>query len=105
MGAFRKWLIVATLFFGSVVAAGLLSEPNDRPAGSTGGSPAPSGYSHEDLQSDLNMTQQMSTPNANTDSQYHTNDAQLERSQDPGYVRALEQHQADIDRMLGRGSP
>jgi hypothetical protein len=41
----------------------------------------------------------------NTDSPVHANDEQLVRSQDPGYVRALEQHQADIDRMLARGNP
>ncbi len=105
MSGFSKWLVMATLFFGSVIALGLLTEPDDRPTGSTAGSPAVSGYSHEDLQSDANMTQQMSTPNANTDSQYHGNDAQLERSQHQGYVRALEQHQADIDRMLARGTP
>lgn len=103
MSAFSKWLLVATLFFGSVIALGLLNEPDERPTAWTGGSPAASGYPHEDLQSDANMTQQMSTPNANTDSQYHGNDAQLERSQNPGYVRVLEQHQADIDRMLARG--
>lgn len=51
------------------------------------------------------MTQQMSTPNANTDSQLHASDGQLERSRNLGYVIALEQHQADIDQMLGRGAP
>jgi len=51
------------------------------------------------------MTEQMSTPNANTDSQYHAGDEQLERSQSAGYVQAVEQHQADIKRMLARGTP
>lgn len=66
---------------------------------------AVSSYSHDQLQRDATMTQQMSTPNANTDSQYHGNDGQLDRSQSASYVAALEQHRADIDRILARGAP
>lgn len=69
--------------------------------------PAVSGtYGHDQLQSDADMTQQMSTPNANGPMQSgQIQEPMLQRSQDPAYVRALEQHQADIDRMLGRGAP
>ena len=55
------------------------------------------------LQRDADMTQQMSTPKANGAMQTgQTPEPMLQRSQDPGYVRALEQYQADIDRMLAR---
>lgn len=32
-------------------------------------------------------------------------DDQLRRSQDPAYVKSLEAHQREIDRMLGRAAP
>jgi hypothetical protein len=59
-------------------------------------------YTHEVLQIDAAMTEQMSIPNAATERANHRADPQLSRSSDPNYVRALEQHQADIDRMLAR---
>jgi hypothetical protein len=101
----KKLLFVTVAFFGSVITLGLITAPDDAPnrPASTPGIVAT--YSHVQLQSDANMTQQMSTPNANTDSQYHRNDGQLDRSQSAAYVAALEQHQADIDQMLGRGAP
>jgi hypothetical protein len=61
--------------------------------------------SHDVLQVDANMTQQMAIPTANTGSQTHLRDAQLARSKDANYLRLLEQHQADIDRMLARQEP
>ena len=98
----RKLLIVATLFLGTVIGVGLTSEPDGtpaRPATSSGGST----YSHELLQRDAEMTQRMSTPAADGPMQRGAvPDAQLEHSQDPAFVRSLEQHQADIDRMLAR---
>ena len=101
----RRLLFVTVAFFGSVITLGLVTAPEDapnRPAQSPG---IVATYSHDQLQSDANMTQQMSTPNANTDSQYHANDGQLDRSQNAGYVAALEQHQLDLDRMLAQGTP
>lgn len=77
----------------------------DRPDQSNVPAPAPGDYSHELLQSDANMTQQMSDPNADTGRQNHLNDPQLSRSTDEDYLRLLEQHQADIDRMLARRVP
>ena len=58
--------------------------------------------SHEQLQNDTSMTESMSTPNAHTDRRNHRSDEQLGRSQDAGYLAALERHQADVDRMLAR---
>lgn len=101
----RKVMVVVVAFFALVVTLGLVTAPGDpaaRPA------PAPAigaGYPHDQLQSDADMTQKMSTPNANTDSQNHRSDGQLGRSRSAGYVAALEAHQADIDRMLAQGNP
>jgi len=100
----RKLMVVVVLFFGSVIAVGLASEPDgqSRPASSTSGG----GYSHELLQQDAAMTQRMSAPNADGPMQRgQVRDDQLNHSQNPGFVRALEQHQADIDRMLARPTP
>lgn len=93
----KRLAIFAVLFFAGIIALGLATEPQ----GTSGvpSRPAPgASYSHEVLQQDALMTQQMSTP----DAPVHRNDAQLQRSQDPGYVRALEEHQEDIDRMLAQ---
>ena len=98
----KTLLIVAVAFLGLVITVGVVSGPDDT---TSGRSNVPAVYSHDELQRAANMTQQMSTPNANTDSQYHANDGQLDRSQDAGYVAALEQHQADVDRMLAQGNP
>ncbi|QGG96262.1 hypothetical protein [Actinomarinicola tropica] len=92
---FKRLAVFAGLFFTGIIALGLANEPQGGSA--VPARPAPS-YSHEVLQQDALMTQQMSTPNAPV----HRNDAQLGRSQDPGYVRAFEQHQEDIDRMLAQ---
>jgi hypothetical protein len=99
----RKVLIATTLFFGTVIGLGLATEPDGTPT-RTGPNSASGAYSHEVLQRDAEMTQRMSTPNADGPMQRGTvRDAQLEHSQeDPAFVGALEQHQADIDRMLGR---
>ena len=99
----KRLLIVAVAFLALMITVGVVSGPDD----TTGGRPSTPAavYSHEELQRAANMTQQMSTPNASTDSQYHAGDEQLQRSSNTGYVRAVEQHQADIDRMLARGTP
>lgn len=87
------------------VGLGLATTRDDRPDRAPTSPGTTYGYTHEELQLDTNMTQQMSTANAETGSQSHRRDAQLAQSQDPNYVRALEQHQAEIDRMLARRNP
>lgn len=63
--------------------------------------------SREDqLHQDYNMTQYMSGPTASGPMfTGQITDPQLEHSSDPAFVRELEQHQADMDRMLARGTP
>lgn len=97
----KKLLIVAAGLFGLMVTVGVLDGPGDP----TNRPPTAPGYSHEELQRAADMTQQMSTPVANTGSTYHARDEQLQRSSSAGYVRAVEQHQTDIDRMLARETP
>lgn len=58
---------------------------------------------HDTLQRDAEMTQRMSAPTASGpmfNGQIH--DLQLDHSQSPAFLKALEQHQADIDQMLAR---
>jgi hypothetical protein len=58
---------------------------------------------HDTLQQDALMTQRMAAPNAAGPMfSGQVQDDQLLHSQNPGFVRALEEHQADIDRMLAR---
>ena len=58
---------------------------------------------HDNLQRDAEMTQRMSAPNASGPMfSGQIRDPQLAHSQNPAFVRALEDHQADIDRMLAR---
>ena len=57
-------------------------------------------FSHSQLEADRLMTQRMGTQ-----AQMPVGlDRMLLRSSDPAYVRALEQHSAESDRMLGRTS-
>lgn len=97
--AMRRFIITAVLFFGSVFTLAAVTEP-DGGAGTPGRSTYSSTYDHEQLQRDAQMTQNMSTPNANTDAQIHRGDAQLTHSSDPAFIDDLEAHQADINRML-----
>jgi len=58
---------------------------------------------HDTLERDALMTQRMSAPNAAGPMfTGQVQDDQLAHSQNPGFIRALEEHQADIDRMLAR---
>jgi hypothetical protein len=102
--ALWRLLIGAVALFGALIAVGVVTAPDDA-AGGRSSTAVVSSYSHDELQPAADMTQQMSSPNANTGSQHHTRDEQLERSRSVGYVRALERHQADIDRMLARSTP
>ena len=58
----------------------------------------PTGFSHQQLEADRVMTERMGTVRQMP----MGTDSMLERSADPIYVRALEQHASDVDRMLGR---
>ena len=97
----RRFVVVIVLFLGALSALGAATEPDDPALAPPAASSA---YSHDELQRAADMTQQMSAPNAGTGSQSHAGDEQLRRSQSSGYVAAVEQHQADIDEMLARGS-
>lgn len=93
------------MFFGLIIAVGLAAEPDDQPAPSPTSSSG-TGTSHEVLQRDADMTKRMSSPTADGPMQRgEVRDEQLDHSQDPAFVDALEQHQADIDRMLARPTP
>ena len=98
----KKLLVVAAGLFGLMVMVGVVDGPRDT---TNGKSTAPAAYSHNELQRAADMTQQMSTPAANTGSTYHAGDEQLQRSSSVAYLRAVEQHQTDIDRMLARETP
>lgn len=64
---------------------------------------SPSAGDHDTQQQDALMTQRMAAPNAAGPMfTGQVQDDQLTHSQNPGFVRALEKHQADIDRMLAR---
>jgi hypothetical protein len=103
--ALKRLLFLAIAFFVSVVMLGVAITPDDTNNGPTTRPATVSVYSHDELQRAADMTEQMSAPGANTGSQAHADDEQLQRSQDPGYAAALEQHQADLDRMLARETP
>jgi hypothetical protein len=102
MRPLRRLMVAAVVVF---VGLGLATTRGAGPDQPSNTPDTYTGYTHEELQLDANMTQRMSVANANTDSQIHSRDPQLVRSQDPNYVRALEQHQADVDRMLARQNP
>jgi hypothetical protein len=62
------------------------------------------GYTHTQLQSDADMTQQMSAPGASGPmADGSVVDDQLRRAQqDPTYLAQLEAHQRETDQMLAR---
>ena len=81
-------VVLLLLTFG-MFAALPHSEDSTSPAG---------GFSHQQLEVDRLMTQRMGT-----EAQMAMgSNGMLGRSADPAYVRALEQHASEIDRMLGR---
>jgi hypothetical protein len=105
MGPFTKLIVGPAFTLGTIVGLASLTAPDDPSVSNTRVPAASSTYSHELLQSDADMTQQMSAPNANTSSQAHRGDGQLARSQNLAYVMALEEHQAGLDQMLAEPSP
>lgn len=98
------WGALGLLLFVATVSA--LSPPSTTTPGAGPAAPiaATASYNHAQLQTDAAMTQGMSTPNASGPMQSgKIQEPMLQRSQNPAYVKALEQHQAEIDRMLARG--
>lgn len=78
------------------------SSPNVAPVGTAPVAPSPAD-DHGNLQRDAEMTQRMSAPNASGPMfSGQIRDPQLDHSQNPAFIKALEEHQADIDQMLAR---
>lgn len=92
-------LVVALVGTGLLVSTAVVALAiTDSPSGSgpMGGVP------HAQLEADRNMTQQMaSIVGPGMESRMTTN-AMLERSTNGAYLRALELHTYQVDRMLGR---
>ncbi len=105
MGPITKLVVAPAFTLGAIAGLASLTAPDDPGAPRPATPAASSVYSHDILQSDADMTQQMSAPGANTSSQFHREDGQLARSQRPGYVEALEAHQAGLAQMLAEPSP
>lgn len=99
-----KWLVgsLATIFLGLGLATTTTPDRREQPDPP---SVEPVAHNNELVQIDANMTEQMSVANADTGRQNHQNDPQLRRSTDENYLRQLEQHLADIDKMLARQAP
>ena len=69
---------------------------------SAGGSAPMGGFSHAQLEADRLMTEQMARVVGPGMQSLMTTDGMLERSANDAYLRALEQHVYEVDRMLGR---
>ena len=69
---------------------------------SAGGSGPMGGFSHAQLEADRIMTERMATAVGPGMQSLMTTDGMLERSANDAYLRALEQHIYQVDRMLGR---
>lgn len=64
--------------------------------------PVGGSFSHDQLEADRVMTQQMSVAVGPTMDGQMVSNGMLARSANDAYVRALEQHVYEFDRMLGR---
>lgn len=92
--------VVLLALVGVIVGVAAASPPTLSTAPSHGGTAyMPAGVSHAQLESDVAMTQEMSVGNH---AGHNCAAGMLQRSSDPAYLRALEQHAADLDRMLAR---
>ena len=94
-------IALAALAFALLIAVVLLIGPQGDPTSSI----RPAGQTdHSVLQRDAEMTQRMSVdgPPGVMEQGRTTHDDQLVHSSSPGFTSDLEQHQADIDRMLAR---
>ena len=108
----RRKILVTTAGLGLIGAliAGANADDATSPASNapTANYSRSSGGSSSDgqLHQDYNMTQYMGNPNAHGPMfNGQTVDPQLQHSQSPGFARDLEEHQADMDRMLGTRQP
>jgi len=96
-----KWLWAISALLIAVAVATFVTAAVTGPGAQP---PASTRYSHEQLQADADMTQQMSVPGASGPmADGGVMDDQLRHARDPGFVKELEAHQRGIDRMLGRG--
>lgn len=87
---------IATTVLLLIATFGLFAALPDTDVGYSGSTS--SAYSHTLLESDRLMTQRMGV-----DAQMPMgSDGMLTRSQNPSYLGALEEHSAQVDRMLGR---
>lgn len=69
---------------------------------SVGASGPMGGFSHAQLEADRIMTEQMATVVGPSMQSQMTTNGMLQRSANDAYLRALEQHTYQVDRMLGR---
>ncbi len=70
--------------------------------GSSAGDPT-AGFSHDQLEADRVMTQQMSVVTGPSMDAQMTDYGMLRRTSDEAYLKALEAHTAQLEQMLGRG--
>lgn len=96
---FQSKAVVALLGTGSVVMVAFVTTAV---LTSTRGTPAMNDFSHAQLEADRIMTEQMATVvGPGMQAQMVTN-GMLQRSSNDAYLRALEEHVYQVDRMLGR---
>lgn len=104
-------LVVVAMIFGAIVTAGVLSATDDDEGGRQ---PAPagritrmeqSGEMHEILEQHRLMLEQMQDSASPAMLQLMSNDPMWQMMRSEDWARMDEQHQADIDRMLGKGQP
>ncbi len=94
MSWFSRLVVVAVIGLGVVLAVAV-ALPSPRPA-------VPGSISHDVLEQDRVMTQRMSVDVGPQMNAIMEGDSMLQRSADSGYVRALEWHAYELDRMIGR---
>ena len=92
-------LLVGLLGTGVVVTAVVATLAISNSAGTSG---PMGGFSHAQLEADRVMTEQMASDVGPGMQSQMTTDAMLQRSANGAYLRALEQHTYQVDRMLGR---
>jgi len=91
--------VVGLLGTGVVVFTAFLALAITNPAGGSG---PMGGFSHAQLEADRIMTELMASVVGPGMQSLMTADGMLERSANDAYLRALEQHVYEVDRMLGR---
>ncbi len=96
---FQSKLLAGLLGTGSAVLVAFLATAV---LTSTGQAYVGTNFSHEQLDADRVMTEQMATAVGPGMEAQMTTYGMLERSANEAYLRALEQHTYQVDRMLGR---